>query len=78
MAFQMVHDLTSVPAYMSRSSTARLARITRFHLSTTLITDYSFTLVTVGGRSIFVAIRYIWNAIPENLRGIASLVSSLI
>ena len=45
---------------------------TRFNLSNTLKTDYSFRLITVGGRSIFIAVRDLWNAIPENLRNIAS------
>ena len=73
MAHRIVHDPDSIPTYLSSSfSTTKHARTTRFNLSNTLKTDYSFRLITVGGRSIFVAIRDLWNTIPENLRDIAS------
>ena len=56
MAHRIVHDPDSIPTYLSSSfSTTKHARTTRFNLSNTLKTDYSFKLITVGGRSIFVA-----------------------
>ena len=73
MAHRIVNDNESIPAYMSSSfSTTKHARMTRFNLSNTLKTGYTFRLITVGGRSIFVAVKDLWNAIPENLRSIAS------
>ena len=78
MAHQIVHDPTSIPAYMSMSfSMTKLARITDFNLSNAHNRPQFYTH-HIGGRSIFVVIRDLWNVIPEKLSDIASLVLRLI
>ena len=76
MAHRIVDDNESILAYMSSSSsTTKYTRMTRFNLSNTLKTDYTFRLITVGGRTIFVAVKDLWNTIPENLRRKPPLLS---
>ena len=78
MAHQIVHDPTSIPAYMSMSfSMTKLARITDFNLSNAHNRPQFYTH-HIGGRSIFVVIRDLWNVFTEKLRDIASLVLRLI
>ena len=69
LAHKIVHDSDSVPVYLCISfSTTKHSRTTRFNLANTLKTEYSARLVTVGGRSIYIAVRDLWNALPSVLR----------
>ena len=69
LAHKIVHDSDSVPVYLCSSfSTTKHSRITRFNLANTLKTEHSARLVTVGGRSIYIAVRDLWNALPSVLR----------
>ena len=69
LAHKIVHDSDYVPVYLCTSfSTTKYSRITRFILANTLKTEYSARLVTVGGRSIYIAVRDLWNALPSVLR----------
>ena len=69
VAQKIVYDWDSVPVYLCSSvSTTKRSRATRFNRANTLKTEHNARLVTVGGRSIYIADRDLWNALQSLLR----------
>ena len=69
LAHKIVHDSDSVTVYFCSSfSATKHSRITCFNLANMLKTEYSARLVTVGGLSIYLVLRDLWNGLPSVLR----------